>query len=91
MNNTILHLTKDHIKLNGITTFIENLVNNDSLNKHYIISNFIEESYLDKNIKRYLSQRINLSFLLFIKNILLLINLCNEKKNRYNSLSPSLF
>lgn len=77
MNNIILHLTKDYIKQNGITTFIENLINNDSLNTHYIISNYIEESYLEKK-NNYFSQKINFSILSFIRNIRLLINICNE-------------
>lgn len=76
----IIHLTKDYIRLNGITTFIENLVNNDSTNNHYIISNFIEESFLKKNIYRYHNQKLNLSFSALIKNILLLIKLNNGEK-----------
>ncbi len=76
----ILHLTKNYTKLNGITTFIENLVNTDSPNNHYIISNFIEENYFKKKLNLYIPKSSNLSLLSFFRSTYLMINLCNKKK-----------
>lgn len=76
----ILHLTKNYSSLNGITTFIENLVNNDNLNDHYIISNYIEKKFLGQKIDGYLSTRINLSLLSFFNNIFFVSNICKKKR-----------
>lgn len=74
----ILHLTKDHISISGISTFLENLVNNDNQNRHFILSNQIGAEYLQKDARFYLDQKIKTSKVAFFKNIFLVSKLCEQ-------------
>jgi glycosyltransferase involved in cell wall biosynthesis len=76
----ILHLTKDYIYLNGVTTFIKFLILNNTTNKYFIASNYItdgDKSIQDQNIsKQYLSR----GTFQFIRNIKQVVNICKKNK-----------
>lgn len=76
----ILHLTKDYIHLNGITTFIKFLILNDKKNKHFIASNLIagdDKSIQDQNI---IKQDLPMGTFQFIQNVKRVVNICKENK-----------
>ena len=78
----ILHLSKDYIKINGITSAIENMTAKDKQNSHFILSNSIEDIFYHRSKCIYLKTIIPISTLYFFSNVLKLLQIC--KKNNIN-------
>ncbi|RJP58325.1 MAG: glycosyltransferase family 1 protein [Ignavibacteriales bacterium] len=76
----ILHLTKDFIQLNGISTFIKSLIPNDRNNNHFVASNLIVAEFrraLNKNI---IEQILPIKTSQLLPNILHVIKICKANK-----------
>lgn len=76
----ILHLTKDFIIVNGITTLIKTLVSNDKLNNHFIASNFISEELKKNCNENILGKLLPLKLSYLFPNIISVIKICRTNK-----------
>lgn len=76
----ILHITKDFVAVNGITTFIKSLILSDNTNKHFIASNFITDD--DKSIQdqKIIKQVLPLGTFQFVHNIKRVVSICKANK-----------
>lgn len=76
----ILHLTKDYIHLNGISTFIKFLVLNDNTHEHFIASNCITKDCEQSQNKNIIKQVLPIGTFQFVQNMKRLVNICKENK-----------
>lgn len=77
-NLKILHLSKQYIKLNGITSSIESIINNDPGNSHFVASDFISNNFLDSREIHYLKVFFKTTLTVFPTNAIKLITLCRK-------------
>lgn len=76
----ILHLTKDFIHLNGISTFIKSLIPNDWNNNHFVASNFIVAEFRRTFNINIIEHILPVKTSQLLPNILRIIKICKANK-----------